>query len=102
LPGIGGQWQRAQIQVPQVVTWRLHERFRWPTDQVLLLSCGVVAAPTAEAKGTAAAIMGALSSSPGRADALLFVECNGKARAASGQADARPNAPLGTSYKGRY
>jgi len=102
LPGFGGQWQRAQIQVPQVVTWRLHERFRWPTDQVLLLSCGVVAAPTAENKGTAAAIMGALSSAPGRADALLFIECNGKAQAAGVQAEARPNAPVGTSYKGRY
>jgi hypothetical protein len=35
----------AQINVPQLVSWRMHERFRWPTDQVLMLSCGVIAAP---------------------------------------------------------
>ena len=45
LPAFGGQAQRATIQVPQLVSWRLHERFRWPTDQVLLLSCGIVATP---------------------------------------------------------
>lgn len=104
LPGFGGQWQRAQIQVPQVASWRLHERFRWPTDQVLLLSCGVVAAPnsSSEGRGAASAIMGALSTTPGRADALLFVECNGKARGPAGQADTRQAAPIGTSYRGRY
>lgn len=102
LPGFGGQWQRAQIQVPQVVSWRLHERFRWPSDQVLLLSCGVVAAPAPESNKGAAALLGALSTTPGRADALLFVECNGKAQVAAAPPENRPNAPLGTSYKGRY
>ncbi len=37
--------QRVQVQVPQVVSWRVHERFRWPTDHVLIVSCGVVAKP---------------------------------------------------------
>ena len=37
--------QRVQIQVPQVVSWRLHERFRWPTTHVLLISAGIVATP---------------------------------------------------------
>ena len=45
LPGFNGQVQRADIQVPQMVSWRLHERFRWPSNQVLLLSCGVIASP---------------------------------------------------------
>src|SRR5688500_14623987 len=46
---VGGTTQKVPIQVPQFVSWRLHERFRWPSDQVLLLSCGVVASPTGEA-----------------------------------------------------
>ena len=46
------QPQSVQIDVPQVVSWRLHERFRWPADQVLLLSCGVVAAPVGQVNNT--------------------------------------------------
>ena len=45
LPLSNGQTFTSQINVPQVASWRLHERFQWPSDQVLLLSCGVVAAP---------------------------------------------------------
>ena len=37
--------QRAECHVPQMTTIQLHERFRWPTDKVLLLSMGVVATP---------------------------------------------------------
>ncbi len=36
--------QRMQIEVPQMSMMNLHEHFRWPTDQVLLLSLGVVGA----------------------------------------------------------
>jgi len=52
--GIDSQMAGAnlQIEVPQVVSWRLHERFQWPTDQVLVLSCGVVAAPTGTVQNT--------------------------------------------------
>ena len=35
---IGMQSQRAQIQVPQVASWRLSERFRWSAGEVLLVS----------------------------------------------------------------
>ncbi|MGE3780459.1 MAG: hypothetical protein AB7F89_24940, partial [Pirellulaceae bacterium] len=38
--------QTVRIEVPQLVSWRLHERFRWSTENVLLLSCGVVATPS--------------------------------------------------------
>ena len=37
--------QRVQVDVPQMTMSNLHERFRWPTDKVLLLSMGVVATP---------------------------------------------------------
>lgn len=76
-PAVAGQQQRVQIQVPQLVSWRLHERFRWPTDQVLVLSCGVVATPTAD-RPTALGIPNPFSNSPGRADGLLLIECKGR------------------------
>lgn len=52
LPINGNQIQSVQIEVPQIVSWRLQERFQWPTDQVLLLSCGVVANPVGEVNNT--------------------------------------------------
>lgn len=86
LPLPTGQVHSGQIQVPQLVSWRLHERFRWPTDEVLLLSCGVVASPQAPANNT---LLGQGSTLIGldrllpqlgdRADALLVVEYLGDA-----------------------
>jgi hypothetical protein len=78
LPGLNGQLQRAEIQVPQLVSWRLHERFRWPTNQVLLLSCGVIASPGPD-RQTALGIPNLFARGGSRADALLFVESLGKA-----------------------
>lgn len=69
---IAGQTQTAEVQVPQLVSWRLHERLRWPSDQILLLSCGVVASPEPEAAGLLSFIRPLDSSS--RADALLMIE----------------------------
>ncbi|MFO0901719.1 MAG: hypothetical protein U0939_01895 [Pirellulales bacterium] len=83
IPAFGGQWQRSQVQVPQLVSWRLNERFRWPTDQVLLLSCGVVASPVPEAKSTTNPLANLWSTPASRSDALLFVECVGAAGAAA-------------------
>ena len=71
---IGGQTQRVQIQVPQVVSWRLSERFRWPTSEVLLLSCGVVATPAPGATGMLSMLSSPLGLAGNRADALLMIE----------------------------
>lgn len=81
LPLPTGQVHSGQIQVPQLSSWRLHERFRWRSDEVLILSCGVVAAPQAPSNNT---LLGQGSSLIGlnrilpqtgeRADALLVVE----------------------------
>ncbi len=38
--------QQMEIEVPQLTSATIHERFRWPADHVLLLSMGVVAPPT--------------------------------------------------------
>ncbi len=87
LPGFNGQVQRAEIQVPQMVSWRLHERFRWPSNQILLLSCGVVASPGPDRPTTLGLPIPNPFATAGRADALLFVEGMGKANQAilSGQ-----------------
>ena len=71
---VGGQTQRVQIQVPQVASWRLSERFRWPTSEVLLLSCGVVATPAPGATGVWSMLSAPLGLAGNRADALLMVE----------------------------
>ena len=68
-----GHGPRVQIQVPQLVSWRLDERIRWPADQVLLLSCGVVANPAADAGGPLA-VVNPFGASKSRADALLMIE----------------------------
>jgi len=77
-----------QVEVPQFVSWRMNERFRWSTDQVLVLSCGIVAAPTANLENTLLTggapnlfglnrVLPNLSSQ--RNDALLIVEYKGSA-----------------------
>ncbi len=78
VPGMGGAFQQLQIQVPQLSSWRLHERFRWPADQVLLLSCGVIASPGPD-RPTTFGIPNPFSSQAARADALLFIDSRGKA-----------------------
>ncbi len=80
LPLANGQNHRARIDVPQLVSWRLHERFRWPSDMVLLLSCGVVASPERPQSALPLLNFGAITgTTAGRADALLFIEFRGRA-----------------------
>ena len=88
LPLQNGQVFPGQINVPQIASWRLHERFRWPSEQVLLLSCGVVAAPQGQANATllgqGTGLLGLdrlISSTGSRADALLMIEYRGNANA---------------------
>lgn len=68
--------QRAECQVPQMTMVQLHERFRWPTDQVLLLSMGVVATPGPQKPNMLTDALQLGKTAP-RADALLFVESKG-------------------------
>jgi hypothetical protein len=80
LPLPNNEVYRARIDVPQVVSWRLHERFRWPADMVLLLSCGVVASPERQQSGVPLLNMNMFTgTTAGRADALLFVQFRGDA-----------------------
>ncbi len=69
--------QRAECQVPQMTMVQLHERFRWPADQVLLLSMGVVATPGPKKPNILTDSLPLLPKSAPRADALLFIESKG-------------------------
>jgi hypothetical protein len=91
VPVSQGQTKRVQIEVPQVVSWRLHERFRWPTDQVLVLSCGVVAAPQNER--AAGSLPLPMNTNAPRADALLILDCR--------STKAEPPAPAPREANGR-
>ena len=82
VPQAGGRVNQLDLNIPQLVSWRLHERFRWPSDQVLILSCGIVASPESDASGNRAGAslprLPFLSPKTSRrADALLFLEYRG-------------------------
>jgi len=76
VPDITNPKQKLSLQIPQVVSWRLLERIRWPSDQVLLLNVGVVANPTPDGGRPLPGIFGGNSQ---RSDALLFLEYEGPA-----------------------
>ena len=100
VPTVVAPRQRAQIQVPQRSNWRLHERFRWPVDQVLLISCGIVAAP-APGRPRTMGFSNPFSTDPPRVEALLFVESKGKANKTLPTAvNGQPGG--GANYRGRY
>lgn len=102
LPLPNGQLHRARVEVPQVVSWRLHERFRWPMDRVLVLSCGVIASPDRPQSSIPLLKLDSLTGqTAGRADALLFVEFKGRAseNIPVGTRVASPNASFN---RGRY
>jgi hypothetical protein len=82
VPVGNGTNQEVTLQIPQLVSWRLHERFRWRNDQVLMLSCGVVASPEPENNGTGLRIPG-LPQKSNQAEALLFLEYRGPAQTAT-------------------
>jgi hypothetical protein len=95
-----GSRQRAQIYVPQVAGWRLHERFRWPVGEVLLISRGLAAAPSPDNRWTGT-LTDLLDFGPPRAEALLLLEVRGEVRPP--QAARSPGVRTsGLNYRGRY
>ncbi|HEX2476514.1 MAG TPA: hypothetical protein VHK01_17305 [Lacipirellulaceae bacterium] len=97
--------QRIQIDVPQMTMSNLHERFRWPTDRVLLLSMGVVATPGPSKDNPITDAMTdamPMLKSPPRADALLFVESAGVVAPSPEPPTARAASLPQQSFQGRY
>lgn len=89
--------QRTKIEVPQIAHFRFQERFRWPTEQVLLVSLGLVPSPV---PSEGASILPLPIGTPTRPELLVFVESRGKSgeppRIAAG------NRPESSTYRGRY
>lgn len=97
--------QRVQVDVPQMTSSNLHERFRWPTDKVLLLSMGVVATPAPTKKDPVTdAVKDAVPilKTPPRADALLFVESAGVVAPSPQPPTARAASLPQQTFQGRY
>jgi hypothetical protein len=97
--------QRVEVEVPQMTMSNLHERFRWPTDKVLLLSMGVVATPgPSKDNPLTDAVTDALPmlKDPPRADALLFVESAGIVAPAAEPPTARAATLPQQTFQGRY
>lgn len=88
--------QRTKIEVPQITHCGLHERFRWPADQVLIVGLGVVATPVPGKVGGLLDMVPGLGSPP-RADLLVLIESRGKTGAS-------PESGLKESkrYRNRY
>lgn len=87
--------QQAEVHVPQIAHFGLHERFRWPSDQVLLVGLGVVATPVPGKPNGLPGLSG-----PPRADLLVFADNRGKTgqtpdASRSGMRDVK-------TYHGRY
>lgn len=70
---VPGVKRRVEIDVPQVSSWSLQERFRWPTTHVLLISRGMVAMPGLK-RDDNGPLPNLIANRPARADALLFLE----------------------------
>jgi hypothetical protein len=105
LPSTVASNQRVQIDVPQMTMSNLHERFRWPTDRVLLLSMGVVATPgPTKDNPISDAVTDTLPmlKTPPRADALLFVESAGVVAPSPEPPTARAATLPQQSFQGRY
>jgi hypothetical protein len=97
VPSVVAPRQKAEIQVPQISSWKLHERFTWPVDKVLLISGGIVAKPVAAQEGS---LRIPLLSEPPRADCLVFIESKGEVAVATDavKTTQRP----AKAYHGRY
>jgi hypothetical protein len=96
--------QRTKIESPQMAHYRLHERFRWPVDQVLVVGAGMVALPIPiDGAPLVRGVPLPIGNSPARADLLIFIECKGAAVPAANSA-ATPGAPQrdAKNYRGRY
>ncbi len=101
IPSPAGASQRMAIEVPQMTMATLHERFRWPADQVLMLSMGVVATPSPDTGRPLLDMIPGVDTPP-RADGLLFVEAKGTTAPAASATGAATAARTPGGFMGRY
>ena len=97
VPTVISPRQHTDIEVPQWASYRVHERFHWPTDQVLLISFGMIATPMAAEPSVKIPLI----SQPSRAELLVFIDnrgANGKPPVVPPKVGQRDN----NQYRGRY
>jgi hypothetical protein len=97
--------QRVEVDVPQMTMANMHERFRWPTDRVLLLSMGVVATPAPTKDNPITDMVNTaipMLKDPPRADALLFIECRDQSTPSASATPARTATLPAQTFNGRY
>lgn len=94
-----GMIRQSQIEVPQISSWQLHERFRWPTNEVLLISRGIVATPSPTGTQGINRLLG--SKKAPRANALLFMESRSQVEDFRSR-ESMANRTDSANYRGRY
>lgn len=94
-----GMLKQSQIQIPQISSWQLHERFRWPVNEVLLVSRGVVATPGPTSPRNS--LRRLINGGAPRADALLFLESRSEIRSAQ-RSPTMASRTDAANYRGRY
>ena len=87
VPDSVGNTSQLNVQIPQLVSRQLKERFRWPVDEVLLLSLGVSADP--EPRTNKSAGLKLLGNRTDRVETLLFIDYRGPTTGASVPVTAR-------------
>lgn len=98
-----GQYHRTRVEVPQVFYWHFKERFRWPTDKVLLLSSGFVANPHPSDPSSVALALNSLSGASGtKVEVLMFLDFRGKASENLSTSVSPDQAFRGASSRSRY
>jgi hypothetical protein len=96
VPTVIAPRQHTDIEIPQWVSYRVHERFHWPNDSVLLVSFGVIATPLSVEPGVKLPF-----NQPARSEMLVFIDnrgANGKPPVAPAKTGSRDN----NLYRGRY
>jgi hypothetical protein len=107
LPTVVAPNQRVEVEVPQMTTANIHERFHWPMEHVLLLSMGVVATPAPTKDNPLTDTINSalpMFKEPPRADALLFIESRGQVTPAQAGAPVPIQTATAPSkaFQGRY
>jgi hypothetical protein len=99
VPTVLAPRQHTEIEVPQWSSYRVHERFHWPVEQVLLLSMGVVAAP---ATATSESNSNFPFVGPPRTELLVFVASKGAGGVPPTTAPQAAASGAPQTYQGRY
>jgi hypothetical protein len=98
-PNAAAAANRYKIEVPQINQFQFNERFRWPTDQVLLIAMSMVPAPT---KSGASSVTEFFTGPHDRVELLVLIESRPKTVNKTASQPIRQAMRETKSYNGRY